>query len=145
VVVPSLWPEAYVLVAREALALGVPVLASRLGALPDLVVDGENGYTFDPRARGELSALLRRLDDDRLLAGLREGARGTAVVSMRQHAGAIRAVYLDAVRSRARSEPAGPGPGPLFERLLALGYAGPSHARGARGSAGSSRRYAEAS
>lgn len=35
-------------VVLEALALGVPVLASRVGALPELIVDGENGWLCEP-------------------------------------------------------------------------------------------------
>jgi len=50
-----------VFAAREALALGVAVLASRVGALAKLVRDGKNGFTFDPGAPAELAGLLRRL------------------------------------------------------------------------------------
>jgi O-antigen biosynthesis protein len=35
-------------VVLEALALGVPVVASRIGALPDLVQDGETGWLCEP-------------------------------------------------------------------------------------------------
>jgi glycosyltransferase involved in cell wall biosynthesis len=42
-VVPSRWYEAQPRVILEAFATGVPVLASRIGALPELVEDGVNG------------------------------------------------------------------------------------------------------
>ena len=42
-VVPSRWYEAQPRVILEAFAAGVPVLASRIGALPELVEDGVNG------------------------------------------------------------------------------------------------------
>ena len=42
-VVPSIWPETSPIVIREALAAGVPVVASRIGGIPETVVDGVNG------------------------------------------------------------------------------------------------------
>ena len=58
-VIPSLSPETFSRVAREALAYGVPVIASRVGALTEVVMDGVNGYTFPP---GDEEALLRILE-----------------------------------------------------------------------------------
>jgi glycosyltransferase involved in cell wall biosynthesis len=43
--VPSLWNEAFGLVAAEAMANGIPVLASNRGALPETVADA--GFSFD--------------------------------------------------------------------------------------------------
>lgn len=98
VIVPSLVPESGGLVPREALARGVPVLVSRLGALPEAVAEGENGFTFDPNRPGELAAVLRRLrDEEGLLARLRAGALRTPVVTTADHAGAIRSVYQEAI------------------------------------------------
>src|SRR5262249_10272681 len=97
VIVPSLIPEAGPQVPREALAHGLPVIASRLGALPGLVAGGGNGFTFDPTRPGELAAILRRLArDEGLLGRLRQGARVTPVMTVSSHAGAVRAVYQEA-------------------------------------------------
>jgi glycosyltransferase involved in cell wall biosynthesis len=98
VVVPSLVPEAGPQAPREALAQGVPVLASRLGGLPETVAEGDNGFTFDPARPVELAAVLRRvLSDDGLMSRLREGARRTPVVTVAEHAAAMRAVYQEAI------------------------------------------------
>src|SRR5437763_784578 len=43
VLVPSLVWESYSIAAREALACGIPVIASRIGALPEAIRQGENG------------------------------------------------------------------------------------------------------
>jgi glycosyltransferase involved in cell wall biosynthesis len=97
VVVPSLVPEAGPIVPREALARGVPIVAARLGALPELVAEGENGFTFEPTRPGELAAILRRLArDEGLLDRLRQGVRNTPVVTVAGHAEAVRAVYREA-------------------------------------------------
>ena len=46
---------------REAFALGVPVAASRLGSLPCLVKDGENGVLFEPGNSSDLLRVLQQL------------------------------------------------------------------------------------
>ncbi len=45
-VFPSIWYENFPMAIVEALACGLPVVASRLGALPELVADGHNGALF---------------------------------------------------------------------------------------------------
>ena len=62
--VPSLWPEPFGLVAVEAMRSGVPVVASRIGALPGIVADGVTGILVTPGNTTELRAAIRRLDDD---------------------------------------------------------------------------------
>jgi glycosyltransferase involved in cell wall biosynthesis len=47
-VVPSTWFEGFPMVIREAFAFGVPVAASRLGSLAELVKEGTNGFLFHP-------------------------------------------------------------------------------------------------
>ena len=75
IVLPSLWLENAPLVAIEASAYGRPVVASRVGGLPELVKDGGTGFLFD---RGDIVGLaerLRLLLTDRNLAG-KLGAAG---------------------------------------------------------------------
>lgn len=47
-VVPSICYETFGLVIVEAFASGTPVLASRIGVLPDLVREGQTGICFEP-------------------------------------------------------------------------------------------------
>ena len=129
VVVPSLVPEAGPQVPREALAQGVPVLVSRLGALPETISEGDNGLAFDPRRPEELAALLRRVrQEEGLLSRLREGARRTPVVTVADHAAAVRAVYQEAGAAALR-EGAAPAADLaeanfLHEALVGVGFAG---------------------
>jgi len=62
-VVPSLWPENSPLVIHEAFMAGIPVVASRIGGLPELVTDGINGLLFDPSSSASLANALRTLVD----------------------------------------------------------------------------------
>ncbi len=54
VVVPSVWYENAPMVVYEALALGTPVIASRLGGLIELIEEGKNGYLFQAGDSAEL-------------------------------------------------------------------------------------------
>jgi glycosyltransferase involved in cell wall biosynthesis len=44
---PGSWPEPFGLVAIEALACGTPVVARRIGALPEIIRDGVDGFFGD--------------------------------------------------------------------------------------------------
>jgi glycosyltransferase involved in cell wall biosynthesis len=108
VVVPSLVPEAGPIVPREALGYGIPVLAARLGALPELIREGENGFTFDSRRPAELAGLLIRLAaSEELRRKLHQGARTSPVVTVREHTRRVRAEYEAAIED-FRAKPADP-------------------------------------
>jgi glycosyltransferase involved in cell wall biosynthesis len=53
-VLPSEWYEGFPLVITEAYASGTPIIASRIGGLPELVRDGLTGKLFEP---GDAAAL----------------------------------------------------------------------------------------
>jgi glycosyltransferase involved in cell wall biosynthesis len=63
-VAPSLWFEPFGMVVVDAMALGVPVIASRIGGLPDVVDDGVTGLLFEPGNREALVGQLRLLWND---------------------------------------------------------------------------------
>jgi L-malate glycosyltransferase len=67
VAVPS-WNEAFSLVTAEAMAAGRAVVASRAGALVDLVTHEENGLLVSPRDPSSLADALVRLAADPVLA-----------------------------------------------------------------------------
>jgi len=58
-VMPSEWYEGFALVLVEAFARGLPVIASRLGAMAEIVEDGITGLHFTPRDADDLAAKVR--------------------------------------------------------------------------------------
>jgi glycosyltransferase involved in cell wall biosynthesis len=70
VVLPSIGSEDFPNVPLEAMALGKPVIASRLAGVPEQVVDEETGLLVEPGDPEALAAALARLAAD---PGMREG------------------------------------------------------------------------
>jgi glycosyltransferase involved in cell wall biosynthesis len=74
VLVPSIWYEAFPRVVVEAYAAGVPVVAGRIGALPEVVEDGVTGLLAEPGDPASWAAAVGRLIDDGVSERLGEGA-----------------------------------------------------------------------
>jgi glycosyltransferase involved in cell wall biosynthesis len=75
-IVPSECYENFPLVVLEAYACGTPVLASRIGSLDEIVMDGASGRKFEPRDAGALVNGLNWLRADRpRLQAMRRAAR----------------------------------------------------------------------
>jgi glycosyltransferase involved in cell wall biosynthesis len=86
-------------VVLEALASGVPVVASRLGGIPEMVQDGSNGFLCPAGDVDALAACVDRLIADRqLLATMKANARRYAVDHL--DAGLMNARYLAALKER---------------------------------------------
>ncbi len=60
---PSIWPESFGLVTREAAACGCWVVASSLGGMGEDVIDGKTGFVIDPTI-GELVKVIEEIDRD---------------------------------------------------------------------------------
>lgn len=55
-VLPSEWYEGFPHVILEAFACGVPIVASRIGTLADIIKDGETGLLYEPGQPADLAA-----------------------------------------------------------------------------------------
>ncbi len=76
VAMPSRWYEGFPMVLAEAMSAGIPVVASRLGSLAELVEDGISGVTLPVDDEAAWTTALRRiLDDAEWRTRLRDGAR----------------------------------------------------------------------
>jgi glycosyltransferase involved in cell wall biosynthesis len=77
-VVPS-WTEAFPLVIPEAMAAGLPVITTAVGAIPDFVKDGDDGFLVAPRVSSALAdRICRLLDDEGLRRRISERVRARA-------------------------------------------------------------------
>ena len=111
VVVPSSWLEAFGLVVVEAMAAGVPAVASAHGAFVELVDDGVTGILHRPGDSGSLAAGLRSVvSSPRLNEQLGRAARRRYEQGFTPAVGLERLVasYLDAISAyRASTATAG--------------------------------------
>jgi glycosyltransferase involved in cell wall biosynthesis len=78
VVIPSMVSEGLPMVAIEAMQLGIPVIGSNVGGIPEVVRDGVNGYIFPPGNSAALAERIQQLSDDRgLLMQMKAEARSS--------------------------------------------------------------------
>ena len=72
--------ESFGLAALEAMACGSPVIASRAGGLPEVIIDGETGYLCEPGDIDDMGAAgVRVLGDDKHWKELSDTGRSLAV------------------------------------------------------------------
>lgn len=83
------------IVILEAMACGLPVVGTRVGGIPELVVDGETGLLVDADDAAGLAGALDRLADDQLRQqmGLRGSQRARAGFSPAEVAGQMLSLY----------------------------------------------------
>ncbi|MCB5183702.1 glycosyltransferase family 4 protein [Methylobacillus gramineus] len=58
-ILPSVWYEGFPMVIVEAYACGLPIIASRIGALAELIEDGVTGLLFNPGDDADLAAKIQ--------------------------------------------------------------------------------------
>lgn len=75
---PSLWEEPMGIVILEAMAIGLVVVASRTGGVPELIEEGLNGLLFEPGHSEMCANQIKQLIDNPLkLSNLSQNARKT--------------------------------------------------------------------
>ena len=98
-VLPSAW-ENFPHTVVEALAVGCPVLATRVGGVPEVVRDGENGLLVTPRDAAALASAIERLFADPALRATLAAAAPASVAGHTEEAvfSAIESALLEAAR-----------------------------------------------
>lgn len=101
-VVPSL-EEGFGLVALESLALGVPVVASRLGGLPEVVTHGKTGLLVEPADADAIAGAIARILENGELHRCMSEAGPTAAqrYSLDGYAGRLTEIYQELATSGA--------------------------------------------
>lgn len=95
--------EAFGIVAVEAAATGLPVVATRIGGLPDIVVHGETGFLFDRANEEQMRQHLLRLIENpelRRKMGAAARKRAEARFDARKNAFRIAHIVLNAAIDR---------------------------------------------
>lgn len=64
-IIPSIWYDNLPNTALESFQYGKPIIASNIGSLPELVIDGCNGYLFESHEYSRLIEKIRLFDDDK--------------------------------------------------------------------------------
>ena len=73
--IPSIWYDNLPNTALESFQYSKPVIASNIGSLPELVLDGVNGYLFKPADARELCEKIALLDDDAVVKKMGAASR----------------------------------------------------------------------
>lgn len=100
--------ESFGRVAAEGMASGLPVVASRVVGLSEVVWDGNSGLLFDPNKPWEAAALLRRVIHDRRLKNelSREAPKAASRFDIGTVGPALEAFYEDLLDHYATPEQA---------------------------------------
>ncbi len=107
-VVPSEWAENAPMAVLEPMAVGRPVIATRMGGIPEQLRDGVDGILVRPGDDLELAAALRVLADDAGLAdrlGRSARARVEGTFDPQTHTAGLLAVYSSALNFQTSVAP----------------------------------------
>jgi glycosyltransferase involved in cell wall biosynthesis len=95
------WREGFPNVVIEAMAAGLPVVSTPVGAIPEAVEDGRSGLLVPVRDAAALEAALRRLIDDaqlRVAMGRRGRERVESTFSFEAVVARLAAIYRELVQ-----------------------------------------------
>jgi len=94
-VLPSICYDNSPMVIYESLMNSTPVIASRIGGIPELVRDGYNGFLFEPGSVVELSRILKKISEDpSILEGLERNAyESSQKYSIEDHVKRLEEIY----------------------------------------------------
>ena len=73
--ITSIWYDNLPNTALESYQYSKPVIASNIGSLPELVIDGVNGYLFNPGDAEKLKIKIMKLDDDSIVEQMGAASR----------------------------------------------------------------------
>ncbi|MBI4812664.1 glycosyltransferase family 4 protein [Candidatus Falkowbacteria bacterium] len=101
IVIPSIWPENMPLSLLEAMAAGKIVIASRVGGMPEIIKDGENGFLFEARDSNDLADKINKINslDEKKIDRMAVSANlSTKDFNPRKHLAQIISIYKEYAR-----------------------------------------------
>lgn len=110
IAVPSEWHENCPMSVLEAMALGKPVVASRIGGIPELVRDGRTGLLFSPKNISELTSKIQALlsnSDLRRRLGAEARKVAETEYSLQKHGETLFSLYRDVISANQAERTAG--------------------------------------
>lgn len=105
-IIPSEWYEGFPMVVVEAYACGTPVVASQIGSLDEIVVEGVTGVKFAPGNPHDLAAKVKALwNNEELRSKLRQNARTAFEKKYSEGTNfeALMAIYQAAIKDHAQT------------------------------------------
>jgi glycosyltransferase involved in cell wall biosynthesis len=100
VIVPSEWYENCSMVILEAMAIGKPVIGSRVGGIPEQIDDGRTGLLFEMGNKEELAKKMNMLSKDpdtRKRMGLAARKKLEQEYSLNQHCTKVMQIYEELI------------------------------------------------
>ena len=98
-IVPSICEEVFPLVGIEAMSVGRPVIASRVGGIPEWLNDGETGFLVDPGNSAQITEkVIKLFSNRRLMEKMGENGRKKAEqFDIKKHIKEIEIVYQEVI------------------------------------------------
>jgi glycosyltransferase involved in cell wall biosynthesis len=98
VILPSICYESFSFVIREAIQMGLPVIASRMGAIPEAIEEGVNGFLFNPGDSKDLGRwMLRFIEKPDLIRSM--ASKKKQAKSMAEHAAELIKLYQGVIQA----------------------------------------------
>jgi glycosyltransferase involved in cell wall biosynthesis len=100
ILVPSTYDEPFGLVGVEAMSVGRPVIASRVGGIPEWLDDGKTGFLVDPGNSEQIAEkVIKLFSDKKLLEEMGKNAHKKAEqFSIDKHTKKIEKIYLEVIK-----------------------------------------------
>ena len=100
-IMPSIWPEAFGKTGVEAMSKGRPVIASKVGGIPEWLEDSKTGFLVNPKSSNEIAeGVIKLFGDKKLLFTFGEYARARAeFFSVEKYADNLIKVYINLKKS----------------------------------------------
>jgi glycosyltransferase involved in cell wall biosynthesis len=106
IIMPSICPESFGLVGIEAMSVSRPVIASRVGGIPEWLDDDKTGFLVDPGNVNQIAEkVIQLLSDRNLLEQMGKNAYKKAEqLSIEKHAHEIEKIYMELIEKYKTKE-----------------------------------------